>query len=310
MNIFVCITLNSQQRELLISLSDDVHFFFHDELSENVPPHSDFLESLICFGNVPAHWLESHPNLEWIQLISAGFGEYLEIDRDRLSPNFCMTNLKGFFAEPVSQSMLAGLLSLFRGMDQFASFKDQMKWVGDPMREQLKSLKNTQVVLYGYGAINQEFARLLNPFDCDISVINSSSSLDELDKALSDADVVASVVPDHPKTRNVFNLNRLKQMKSSAVFMNFGRGSVVDEEALSDCLMKNMIGGAVIDVTNQEPLPNDHAFWKCPRTIITQHSAGGTEEEISKKISWFSNNLKHFMKGENLISTVDFELGF
>ena len=52
MNIFVCITLNSQQREFLISLSDDVHFFFHDELSENVPPHSDFLESLICYGNV------------------------------------------------------------------------------------------------------------------------------------------------------------------------------------------------------------------------------------------------------------------
>ena len=46
---------------------------FHDELSENVPPHSDFLESLICFGNVPAHWIESHPNLEWIQLISVGF---------------------------------------------------------------------------------------------------------------------------------------------------------------------------------------------------------------------------------------------
>ena len=84
----------------------------------------------------------------------------------------------------------------------------------------------------------------------------------------------------------------------------------MDEEALSHCLMKGMIGGAVIDVTNQEPLPHDHAFWKCPRTIITQHSAGGTGDEISKKISWFSNNLKHFIKGENLISTVDFELGF
>ena len=195
-------------------------------------------------------------------------------------------------------------------MDQFAIFKDQMKWVGDPMREQLKSLKNAKVVLYGYGAINQEFARLLNPFDCDISVINSSSSLDELDKALSDADVVASVVPDHPKTRNVFNLKRLKQMKSSAVFMNFGRGSVVDEEAIAHCLMNNMIGGAVIDVTEDEPLPSDHPLWKCPKTIITQHSAGGTEDEIFKKISWFTDNLNHFVKGEDLFSPVNFELGF
>ena len=310
MNVFVCITLNAQERKKLLSLSTDFDFFIHKEFSEDAPPHPDFLNSSICFGNVPAHWLECHPKLEWIQLISVGFGEYLEIDRNRLSPKFSMTNLKGFFAEPVAQSMLAGLLSLFRGIDQFSVLKDQTKWVGDPIREQLKSLKNANVLLYGYGSINQEFERLLVPFDCSVNVINSSNSLNELDQTLSHADVVASVVPDHPNTRNVFNLKRLKQMKSSSVFLNFGRGSVTDEDALSHCLMKGMIGGAVIDVTNQEPLPHDHAFWKCPRTIITQHSAGGTEDEISKKISWFSKNLKHFIKGENLISTVDFELGF
>ena len=178
MNVFVCITLNAQERKKLLSLSTDFDFFVHKEFSEDTPPHPDFLNSSICFGNVPVHWLECHPKLEWIQLISVGFGEYLEIDRDRLSPKFFMTNLKGFFAEPVAQSMLAGLLSLFRGIDQFSVLKDQTKWVGDPIREQLKSLKNANVLLYGYGAINREFERLLVPFECSITVINSSNSLD------------------------------------------------------------------------------------------------------------------------------------
>ena len=114
MNVFVCITLNAQERKKLSSLSTDFDFFVHKEFSEDAPPHPDFLNSSICFGNVPAHWLECHPKLEWIQLISVGFGEYLEIDRNRLSPKFSMTNLKGCFAEPVAQSMLAGLLSLLR----------------------------------------------------------------------------------------------------------------------------------------------------------------------------------------------------
>ena len=310
MNIFVSITLNPRELEQLVSLSTDVNFFVHDEFSEDEPPHPDFLKSSICFGNVPAHWLELHPNLEWIQLISVGFGEYLEIDQNSLSQNFCMTNLKGFFAEPVAQSMLAGLLSLFRGMDQFVFLKERSEWVGEPLRGQLKSLKNSRVVLYGYGSINQEFEKLLKPFDCSMKIIKSSNTLDELDHALTEADVVASVVPDHPNTRNVFNFNRLKRFKSNAVFLNFGRGSAVDEEALSHFLMNKLIGGAVIDVTLEEPLPLDHPFWECPKTIITQHSAGGTRDEISKKISWFSENFYHFLRGEKLISPANLELGF
>ncbi|HCP34767.1 MAG TPA: hypothetical protein DIT94_10295, partial [Deltaproteobacteria bacterium] len=95
MNIFVSISLNQKERDQLVSTGFEDRFFIHEEFSEEDPPHPDFLKSTICFGNVPAHWLAEHPKLEWIQLISVGFGEYLEIERSRLDPNFCMTNLKG-----------------------------------------------------------------------------------------------------------------------------------------------------------------------------------------------------------------------
>ena len=72
MNVFVCITLNAQERKKLLSLSTDFDFFIHKEFSEDAPPHPDFLNSSICFGNVPAHWLECHPKLEWIQRLDLG----------------------------------------------------------------------------------------------------------------------------------------------------------------------------------------------------------------------------------------------
>ena len=92
--------------------------------------------------------------------------------------------------------------------------------------------------------------------------------------------------------------------------MNFGRGSVVDENALIEILMQKRIRGAGIDVTMDEPLPENHGLWTCPNTIITQHTGGGTVDEIPRKIEWFSDNLKRFRNGETLQGIVDFERGY
>jgi phosphoglycerate dehydrogenase-like enzyme len=310
MKIFVSNTLNVDEKEQLISIGVNDEFFIHGEFCENAPPHPDFLNSKICFGNVPVHWISSHPSLEWIQLMSVGFGEYLEIERSMMPPDFRMTNLAGFFAEPVAESMLAGLLALLRGINMMALLKEESSWEGDSLRGQLRTLEKSCVVLYGYGSINRRFAEILEPFHCKLEIINRSSSLDELDQVLPTADVVASTVPDTPQTRKVFDSRRLEFLKCNTIFLNFGRGSVLDENALGTKLIQRKLGGAVIDVTIDEPLPPDHVFWKCPQTIITQHSAGGTSDEIPAKISWFANNLKRFCKGEKMISEVNLEKGY
>ena len=110
MKIFVSNALNEAEKEYLLAEGLDDVFFLHNEFDDNDEPHEEFLESNICFGNVPPSWLAVNPNLEWIQLISVGFGEYLNLDWEKLSLQIRMTNLAGFFAEPVAQSMLAGLL--------------------------------------------------------------------------------------------------------------------------------------------------------------------------------------------------------
>ena len=100
------------------------------------------------------------------------------------------------------------------------------------------------MVLFGYGAINQRLSELLQPFRCAIDTFGSDWQTDELDRALSTADIVVSVAPDTVATRGVFNRDRLALLPDSAVFMNFGRGSVVDEEALVDALVARRLGGS------------------------------------------------------------------
>ncbi|UVK46611.1 hypothetical protein BPNPMPFG_002297 [Mesorhizobium sp. AR07] len=91
---------------------------------------------------------------------------------------------------------------------------------------------------------------------------------------------------------------------------NFGRGSILDEGALADALEQGRLGGAVIDVTRDEPLPAGHRFWACPNIILTQHSGGGTTDELDRKIDVFLANLARFRAGTPLEGIVDFSRGY
>ena len=231
MKIFVSNTLNETERKQLLAEGLDDVFFLHKEFDDRDQPHAEFLESNICFGNVPPCWLPMNPKLEWIQLTSVGFGEYLNLDWEKLSLKILMTNLTDFFTEPVVQSMLAGLLAIYRGIDRLTVLKESGRWVGDPLRENLQTLGKSTVLLFGYGSINQRFSKLIEPFGCQVVHLSSESTLDQLDQILPSADIVISTVPDTSKTRGIFDNRRLQRFKQGSVFMNFGRGSVVHENA-------------------------------------------------------------------------------
>ncbi|OMP12934.1 Glyoxylate reductase [Corchorus olitorius] len=97
----------------------------------------------------------------------------------------------------------------------------------------------------------------------------------------------------------------IARMHKSAVFANVGRGSTVDEPALVQALLNGDIAGAVLDVTEQEPLPNDHPLWDCPNVILSQHSGGGYADEFKDLIDIFLNNLHKFLAHEPLDNIID-----
>ena len=99
-------------------------------------------------------------------------------------------------------------------------------------------------------------------------------------------------------------------MQHHAVFANFGRGTIVEEAALLSALRGGRLGGAVLDVTQEEPLPSHHPFWNCPNTILTQHSGGGSHDEIDGKIDVFLENFNRYRRGETLAGIVDMTKGY
>lgn len=264
----------------------------------------------VAFGNPEASDIPGAADLKWVQLESVDFGEYLDLDWGVLGQRLTLTNLAGFFADPVAETALAGILALGRGMDRLSRHQAKTEWVGDPIREGLRLLRNTHVVMLGYGAINRRLAELLAPFGCKITHFDSAAYPQAIERVLQTADILVAAVPDTPATRNLMNEHRLGLLPSHAVLVNLGRGSLVDEAALACALNESHLGGAVLDVTNDEPLQADHPFWTCPNTILTQHSGGGTTDELDRKIDYFLSNLTRYRTGQPLTGTIDLTRGY
>lgn len=301
MRTAVLLSLSPDQRARL-EAEDLALVFLPDE--GNCPPA--FQAAHVAFGNPPADWLAQAPDLKWVQLESVGFGEYT----GQFLGGATLTTLAGFFTEPVAESILAGLLALYRGIDRLTLLRQDGFWVGDDIRPALRCLTDARVTLFGMGAINARLAETLAPFGCRITPFRSGWQPEELDAALTETDILVATAPDTPATRNVFDARRLSFLPPSAVVASFGRGSVLDETALATALIDGALSGAVIDVTRDEPLPPGHPFWTCPHLILTQHSGGGTGDEIDRKIDLFLTNLARYRAGESLTGVVSFEKGY
>ena len=310
MELFVCLELDGRQIRRLNGLPgiDRVHVA-GDCLARDYPPDT-FLRCEVVLGNPPFPWLSEADALRWIQLESTGFDEYLPLGGKPAGSSPAITNLEGFFAEPVAETCVAGILALCRGIDEVTRCKESRTWKGDALRTQLRMVDGAQVVLFGYGAINRRVQELLRPFGCTFSAFRSNWRSEQLVAALSAADMVVCACPDTARTQNVFDRRRLSVLKQSAIFVNVGRGGLVDENALADALEDGRLGGALLDVTREEPLPPSSRLWHCPNLILSQHSGGGTVDEINRKLKVFSENLHRYREGRTLKGLIDLKRGY
>lgn len=286
---------------------------FQDELSGEAEALNALSEAEIIFGNPkPVQKLLQAPRLKWIQLASTGFEIYTGIRIPALA-----TNLKDFYAIPCAETMIAGIMALYRGMDRFSLLKEDQQWIGIPLRENLKLLTNKKVIILGAGGIAKQIAKLLMGFDCAIKFFARSApeatlhTPKQLEEALPDADLVIGCLPGTPETKGLFTREMISLMKPEAIFCNVGRGNLLaDEPALTAALMNGKIAGAVLDVTRQEPLPADHPLWKCPNTILSQHTGGGYISEREEMIQFFLKNLKAFKEGKPMENLITLETGY
>jgi phosphoglycerate dehydrogenase-like enzyme len=254
--------------------------------------------------------LEAHPNLEWVQLPWAGVEVYVDVIRrfgDRQ-----WTCGKGAYAEPVAEHALALALAGFR---HIAAFARASSWgVGEG-----RNLLGAKVVILGGGGITESLLRLLGPFGCDITVVRRRQEAmagatvvgdDALDDALAGAELLVLALALTPETTGIIDGRRLRLLAADGWLVNVARGAHVVTDDLVAVLADGAIGGAALDVTDPEPLPDGHPLWNEPRCIITPHTANTIAMAEPLLRARVSDNVRHWVAGEELVGPIDVAAGY
>lgn len=315
LQLYVEMPLATEEREALRDLTraDDVW------LAEPAKPPgaadlAAFARAEVAFGAVSRELLARGAALRWIQLPSAGVDYYRAIDWAALGGRLVCTNLRGVFNEPVAQTVLAAILGWYRGIDKLVRLQERREWRKLELRPTLRILQGARVLMLGDGALATRVRELLAGFECTfVTFARTAGDIrtpEELDAALPLADIVCAALPDTPLTRGLLDARRLARLRRDALFVNIGRGSLVDEPALIAALHAGRLGGAVLDVTQREPLPPDDPLWSCPNTILTQHTSAGSPREHLDAIALFGRNLARYREGQTLLNVVDWSRGY
>lgn len=253
--------------------------------------------------------LDEHPDIRWVQLPFAGVEPFVRVfDRQRV-----WTCGKGVYAEPVAEHTLALMLGGLRNIGVHARADT---W----STEEGASLHGARVCVLGGGGITRSLARLLQPFDVDITVVRRRMEplhgvrevkpLTQLRDAVSEADVVVLALALTPETERVVDARMLAAMRPHAWLVNVARGRHVDTDALVAALRQRTIGGAALDVTDPEPLPDDHPLWHLDNVIVTPHVASTPSRDAALLSDRVRENVRRFGDGDPLVGQVDIDLGF
>jgi len=253
--------------------------------------------------------LDAAPGARWVQLPFAGIENFVHlVDHDRE-----WTCGKGVYAEPVAELALSLALAGIRGVGTYARAAG---WTPP----QGRNLLGGRVTILGGGGITESLVRLLQPWQCHITVVRRTANhLDGVDDvleadryadALPGADLVVLALALTPETEGIIAAGELSLMEEHAWLVNVARGRHVVTDDLVDALRNGSIGGAGLDVTDPEPLPAGHPLWSLPNCIITPHVGNTPEMAIPLLAQRITTNVRRFASDEELLGPVDVDAGY
>ncbi len=306
--------------KVFVSFSSDEEMDYIKNGFENydVTFENDNIENCdVIFGNISPELLKKCDKLKWLQTVSAGISNELI---NELPQNVLLTNASGAYDLAISEYMIATHLMLFKKLHQYRDNMKENKWRD---RGEIKSIKDSVVVVLGCGNIGSGYAKLVKAMGAYVigikrTISNKPDFLDELytiedlEKVLPRADMLAISLPGTKKTEKMINKETLSIMKKGASIMNVGRGNIIDTDDLCDFLESGHIFSAALDVTDPEPLPSNHRLWSMENVVITPHVSGGFSLAQTKLsiIEIFRENLKLYLEKKELKNLVNLKEGY
>jgi phosphoglycerate dehydrogenase-like enzyme len=244
--------------------------------------------------------LEQLPNLKLIQLRSAGAEVWLDLVPDGVMLSIC----RGAHGGSTAEWVIGVLLAMYRELLEFERLRQERRWD----QHVTDTLQDKRVLVIGAGDLGQQLKRRLDTFDAWTTLVGNHArdgvhGKDEIPELLPDHDVVVLMMPVTAETRGMVDAAFLDRMADGAILVNAARGPVVDTDALVAALNGGRIRAA-LDVTEPEPLPEDHPLWSAKGLLLTPHVAGSVTGHNERSYAIVRSEIARFAQGkepENLV---------
>ncbi|WP_319451805.1 MULTISPECIES: 2-hydroxyacid dehydrogenase [unclassified Mycobacterium] len=212
------------------------------------------------------------PRLRLVQTLNAGYEQWLPL----VPRGVMLSNGRSAHGGSSAEWVVAALLAIYRELETFAEHQSEGVW----RPKDTDTLIGKRVIVLGAGDLAVNVAARLTPFETEVTLVGRRArpgvrALTDIDGLLPSADVVVAMLPGDESTHHLIDAEFLAKLRDGAVVVNAGRGGTVDTQALLAELTSGRLRAA-LDVTDPEPLPNEHPLWSAPGLLLTPHVAGST----------------------------------
>lgn len=304
------------KEERLQEALPNVEFVFTSGMDEINEQDKKDLDILFGVDKLTEAFLDECPNLKWIAWYATGVDKlplaYLQ------QRNIILTNNRDAHVIQMSEFIIGYILADYKNMR--TSYRNQVNRHYDS-RLISKNLNGQSILFLGTGSIAQKTAQLAKAFGVKVIGINTTGkeveyfdetyNIEELHNIVGLADIVINTLPQTPSTVHLLTKRHFQLMKDIALFINVGRGSIVENDVIIDVLKNNIIRHAYLDVFENEPLTEDSAFYDLDNISITAHISGNNTEFSDVVTDTFIKNLKAFLNKDDVIENkIDTSKGY
>ena len=298
--VFVNVKFNDEQKKKLEAVSSNYKFVYDK--------NDDIYDSEIIVGNYPADQLKNFKNLELLLLTAVGYDAFIK--KGILSDSTIICNAVDIHSREVAEHTVALILELVKNLHIYKNNQAKHLWHDEGV---VKSINGLRVAIIGFGDIGNSLAKMLKGLGMYVigvkrKMIDKPDYIDELhtnadmDKVISDVDVVVTILPGTAENVHLFTMDTFKKMKPDTILVNCGRGNLYDTEVLYEVLDKKIIKAAAADVFEVEPLPEDSKLYDLDNFVVTPHVAGFFHLDSAKEdfLNLICDNLKRYDNNEEL----------
>lgn len=277
-------------------------------------------EVYMGFG-IPAELIREGPSLRWVHSGAAGVRGSLTPELQESDVVF--TNSAGIHGPPVAETVMGYILHFARGLDHAVRSQHRGAWekeVFDAADAPVRELGKSTVGVIGVGGLGREVAWRAAALGArvvgtrrgpePVEGVELLTGDDALGRLLEESDYVVLTVPETDETTGLIDAGALDRMGPETVLVNVSRGGLIDDDALIDALEAGRLRGAALDAFSTEPLPDGHALWTAPRTLLTPHTSAYTHRFWEREAELLLDNLQRYRAGETLRNVVDKAAGY